>query len=72
MSGRSANSLTNQIKTTGGPGPCIYISQEQGGPVIPPSTGFLTGLALGFLLYNVETDQQKNTFQSRIDRNVAP
>jgi hypothetical protein len=23
-----------------GPGPCIYIPQEQGGPVIPPGTGF--------------------------------
>jgi hypothetical protein len=23
----------------GGPGPRIYISQEQGGPVIPPGTG---------------------------------
>jgi hypothetical protein len=22
------------------PGPCIYIPQEQGGPVIPPDTGF--------------------------------
>jgi hypothetical protein len=35
----------------GGPGPCIYMPQEQGGPVIPPDTGFafrhllrLTGL----------------------------
>jgi hypothetical protein len=24
----------------GGPGPRIYIPQEQGGPVIPPGTGF--------------------------------
>jgi hypothetical protein len=24
----------------GGPRPCIYIPQEQGGPVIPPGTGF--------------------------------
>jgi hypothetical protein len=24
----------------GGPGPHIYIPQEQGGPVIPPGTGF--------------------------------
>jgi hypothetical protein len=24
----------------GGPGPCIYIPQEQGGPVIPPGTVF--------------------------------
>jgi hypothetical protein len=23
------------------PGPCIYIPQEQGGPVIPPGTGYL-------------------------------
>jgi hypothetical protein len=26
------------------PGPCIYIPQEQGGPVIPPGTGYLTPL----------------------------
>jgi hypothetical protein len=26
----------------GGPGPRIYIPQEQGGPVIPPGTGFLS------------------------------
>jgi hypothetical protein len=25
-----------------GPDPCIYIHQEQGGPVIPPGTGFST------------------------------
>jgi len=24
----------------GGPGPCIYIPQRQGGPVIPPGTGY--------------------------------
>jgi hypothetical protein len=33
----------SQIRDTpkhGGPGPRIYIAQEQGGPVIPPCTGF--------------------------------
>jgi hypothetical protein len=40
-----------RLQKPGGPGPCIYIPQEQGGPVIPPGTGFpfchllrLTGL----------------------------
>jgi hypothetical protein len=29
-----------RLHQPGGPGPCIYIPQEQGGPVIPPGTGF--------------------------------
>jgi hypothetical protein len=29
-----------RLPQPGGPGPCIYIPQEQGGPVIPPSNGF--------------------------------
>jgi hypothetical protein len=29
-----------RLPQPGGPGPCIYIPQEQGGPVIPPGTGF--------------------------------
>jgi hypothetical protein len=29
-----------RLSQPGGPGPCIYIPQEQGGPVIPPGTGF--------------------------------
>jgi hypothetical protein len=29
-----------RIPQPGGPGPRIYIPQEQGGPVIPPGTGF--------------------------------
>jgi hypothetical protein len=30
----------SKLPQPGGPGPRIYISQEQGGPVIPPGTGF--------------------------------
>jgi hypothetical protein len=30
-----------RLPQPGGPGSCIYIPQEQGGPVIPPGTGFL-------------------------------
>jgi hypothetical protein len=30
----------SRLPQPGGPGPCIYISQEQGGPVIPRGTGF--------------------------------
>jgi hypothetical protein len=35
--------LTQFLRFTqpGGPGPRIYISQEQGGPDIPPGTGYL-------------------------------
>jgi hypothetical protein len=29
-----------RLHQPGGPGPHIYIPQEQGGPVIPPGTGF--------------------------------
>jgi hypothetical protein len=32
----------SRLPQTGGPGPRIYIPQEQGGLVIPPGTGFLT------------------------------
>jgi hypothetical protein len=31
----------SRLSQPGGPGPRIYIPQEQGGPVIPPGTGFL-------------------------------
>jgi hypothetical protein len=34
--------LTFNNPFTGGPGPCIYISQEQIGPVIPPGSGFIS------------------------------
>jgi hypothetical protein len=33
--------LDSRLPQTGGPGPRIYIPQEQSGPVIPPGTGFL-------------------------------
>jgi hypothetical protein len=29
-----------RLPQPGGPGSCVYIPQEQGGPVIPPGTGF--------------------------------
>jgi hypothetical protein len=34
--------LSSHLRLTepGGPGPRIYIRQEQGGPVMPPGTGF--------------------------------
>jgi hypothetical protein len=31
-----------RLPQPGGPGPRIYVPQEQGGPVIPPGTGFLS------------------------------
>jgi hypothetical protein len=40
--GRSIAELTTMsVLLSGGPGPHIYIPKEQGGPVIPPGTGFL-------------------------------
>jgi hypothetical protein len=33
-----------RLPQPGGPGPRIYIPQEQGGPVIPPGTGLMTML----------------------------
>jgi hypothetical protein len=30
----------SRLPQSGGPGPRIYIPQEQGGPVIPPGIGF--------------------------------
>jgi hypothetical protein len=46
-----------RLPQPGGPVPCIYISQEQGGPVIPPGTGllptkFLYGLTNNGILFN--------------------
>jgi hypothetical protein len=48
-----------RLPQPGGPGSRIYIPQEQGGPVIPPGTGFiyprllrLAGLRWRFPLYN--------------------
>jgi hypothetical protein len=41
--GTHGHILLSQIRDSpqpGGPGPRIYIIQEQGGPVIPPGTGF--------------------------------
>jgi hypothetical protein len=35
-----------RLPQPGGPGSRIYISQEQGGPVIPPGTGWCLSLAL--------------------------
>jgi hypothetical protein len=31
----------SRLPQPGGPGPRIYLPKEQGGPVIPPGTGFL-------------------------------
>jgi hypothetical protein len=40
-------------------GPCIYIPQEQGGPVIPPGTGYLCPTTSGLALYSRGTDQRR-------------
>jgi hypothetical protein len=47
------------------PGPCIYIPQEHGGPVIPPGTGFpfpdLRRTELRWLLYPLRTNHPRKT-----------
>jgi hypothetical protein len=60
--------LLSQIRNSpqpGGAGPRIYIPQEQGGPVIPPGTGFpFHRLLFTFStdsLYNLGTDPIENT-----------
>jgi hypothetical protein len=35
-----------RLAQPGGPGPCIYIPQEEGAPVLPPGTGFPFGYLL--------------------------
>jgi hypothetical protein len=37
----------SRLSQPGGSRPRIYIPQEQGGPIIPPGTGLLTGLPVG-------------------------
>jgi hypothetical protein len=37
---RTHDHILLRLSQPGGPGPCIYIPPEQGGPVIPPGTGF--------------------------------
>jgi hypothetical protein len=44
-----------RLPKPGGSGPCIYISQEQGGPVITPGTGFQPR---GDPAYYITTDGQ--------------
>jgi hypothetical protein len=46
-----------RLPQPGEPGPCIYIPQEQGGPVIPPGTGFSYRLSL----YRLRMDRIENT-----------
>jgi hypothetical protein len=41
-----------RLPQPGGPGPRIYIPQEQGGPVIPPGTGFLLRRLLWLASYD--------------------
>jgi hypothetical protein len=66
----------SRLPQPGEPGPCFYIPQEQGGPVVPPGTGFpfrrllrLAGLRCrysnppprGVVLYSFRTDHAQKT-----------
>jgi hypothetical protein len=42
----------SRLPQPGGPGPHIYIPQEQGGPVIPPGIGFGSLLELSRVCYD--------------------
>jgi hypothetical protein len=46
----------SRLPQPGGPGPRIYILQEQGGPVIPPGTAWLTSDLLLDYLYSLAAD----------------
>jgi hypothetical protein len=52
-----------RLPEPGGPGPCIYIPQEQGGLVIPPGTGFWLPYKRPSvsLLWPLGTDRTENT-----------
>jgi hypothetical protein len=45
----------------GGPGPRIYIPQEQGSPVITPATGLELSVLVGFSLCSLGSDLTENT-----------
>jgi hypothetical protein len=62
-----------RLPQPGGPGPCIYIPQEQGGPDIPPGTGFhfrrllrLTGLWWRYSILPLHGSAPKNKSQSHV------
>jgi hypothetical protein len=62
----------SRLSQHGGPGPRIYISQEQGSPVIPPGTGFpfrhilpLAGLRWRWPLPQVHSTRQPTLSQSQ-------
>jgi hypothetical protein len=63
----------SRILQPGGPGPRIYISQEQGDPVIPPGTGFpfLCLLRLAWLLRRYMTPPPHGN-DNRLTDSVAP
>jgi hypothetical protein len=54
-----------RLSQLGGPGPCIYIPQEQGGLVIPPGTGY--PFRCIFLLYNLGSDLMENKYCCRFN-----
>jgi hypothetical protein len=69
----------------GGPGPCIYASQRQGGPVIPPGTGFpfrrllgragygggiLTPIAV-YVIFKIKTYLEVGLWINLLHRNVG-
>jgi hypothetical protein len=57
----------SRLPQPGGPGPCIYISQEQGGPVIPLGTGFPFHLIFVFagLRWRYSTPPRQGTCKYR-------
>jgi hypothetical protein len=49
-----------RLPQPGGPGPCIYIPQEQGGPVIPPGTGLHSLLQIVLLITSRHVPHRKH------------
>jgi hypothetical protein len=53
--------LSSRLPQLGGPGPRIYIPQEQGGPVLTPGTGFPFRRLLRLAGFTVEVFESAST-----------
>jgi hypothetical protein len=63
----------SMLPQPGGPGPRIYISQKQGGPVIPPGTGFFFRrlLRLAWLRWRYSKQSQSQSYVTTDGQSVS-
>jgi hypothetical protein len=59
-----------RLPEPGGPGPCIFIPQEQGGPVIPLGTGYWFDIL--WLKVNVKVMLRPDGQSASLSWNKAP